>query len=264
MAQIVNGNYILETLQSLYALGYYLSHFIDWLKEILGFKENGESMKKVFITGANRGIGLEFTKQLSAKGFEIYAVVRNSSDELTEIPNTHIFTGIDLENLDTITDFFSSHELPKFDWVILNAGILIETPLQDLDVSLIEKHFRVNTLAPLLIAQKLLPYLKEGTKVGLVSSSMGSIADNSSGGYYGYRMSKAALNMIGKNLAIDLKNKGVMVCLLHPGYVKTQMSDFMGNVPPESSVLGMIRIIEGLTLLASGSFYHYQGKPLPW
>lgn len=224
----------------------------------------GECMKKVFITGANRGIGLEFARQLSAKDFEIYAAVRNPSDELAEVPNTQVFTGIDLENLETITYFFNTHELPKFDWIILNAGIFLETPLQDLDISLVEKQIKVNTIAPLMLVQKLLPYIKEGTRISLVTSLMGSISDNSSGGYYGYRMSKAALNMMGKNLAIDLKNKGAMVCLLHPGYVKTQMSDFMGNVPPESSVLGMIRIIEGLTLLSSGSFYHYQGKPLPW
>jgi NAD(P)-dependent dehydrogenase (short-subunit alcohol dehydrogenase family) len=106
--------------------------------------------------------------------------------------------------------------------------------------------------------------MKEGTKLGLVTSLMGSVTDNTSGGYYGYRMSKSALNIAGKSLSVDLKNKGVVVTLLHPGYVKTQMTDYMGNVPPETSALGMIRVLEQSTLSSSGSFYHYQGKTLPW
>lgn len=219
---------------------------------------------KCFITGANRGIGLELARNLSSKGFEVFAAVRNTSEQLSQVPGVHILNGLDCESLESIENFFISHQLPKFDWVILNAGIFLETPLDGLDVSLVEKQIRVNAVAPVLISSKLLPYMKEGTRLALISSLMGSVADNTSGGYYGYRMSKSALNIAGKSLSVDLKNKGIIVSILHPGYVKTQMTDYMGNVPPDVSAAGMIRVIESTTLSASGSFYHYRGQTLPW
>lgn len=219
---------------------------------------------KCLITGANRGIGLALAQQLAAKGFEIIACVRNSSEELEKIPGVRILKGLEAEDLAAVSDFFNSNKLPKIDWIILNAGIFLETPIENIDVELVDKQIRINAVAPLLMASKLLPYMKEGTKLGLISSSMGSVADNFSGGYYGYRMSKSALNMAGKSLSVDLKNKGVIVTVLHPGYVKTQMNDYMGNVPPESSAAGLIRVLESSTLASSGSFYHFRGDILPW
>lgn len=219
---------------------------------------------KCLITGANRGIGLALTQQLSAKGFEIIACVRNSSEELEQIPAVQILKGLEAEDLSLVSRFFDSNKFPKLDWIILNAGIFLETPLENIDIDLVEKQIRVNAISPILMASKLLPYMKEGTKLGLISSLMGSVADNGSGGYYGYRMSKSALNIAGKSLSVDLKNKGVIVSILHPGYVKTQMTDFMGNVPPESSAAGLIRVMESSTLSSSGNFYHYRGNILPW
>ncbi|MES2768189.1 MAG: SDR family oxidoreductase [Bdellovibrionota bacterium] len=218
----------------------------------------------ILITGAGRGIGYQMTKQLSEKGHTIYAVVRTVADELKALANVNIIEGLDLENLTTIDQIVESSDLPKMDWVIMNAGVFLETPLKDLEIELVQKQIQVNSIAPLYFVQKLLPKMKEGTKIGLVSSQMGSIGDNSSGGYYGYRMSKAALNMAGNALAHDLKNSGIIVSIMHPGYVKTRMTDFMGNMDAELSAARLISLMEKASITTSGTFWNYQGNILPW
>ncbi len=218
----------------------------------------------ILITGVGRGIGYQMTKQLSEKGHTIYAVVRTVTDELKALANVNIIEGLDLENLTTIDQIVESSDLPKMDWVIMNAGVFLETPLKDLEIELVQKQIQVNSIAPLYFVQKLLPKMKEGTKIGLVSSLMGSIGDNSSGGYYGYRMSKAALNMAGNTLAHDLKNSGIIVSIMHPGYVKTRMTDFMGNMDAELSATRLISLMEKASITTSGTFWNYQGNILPW
>jgi NAD(P)-dependent dehydrogenase (short-subunit alcohol dehydrogenase family) len=121
----------------------------------------------------------------------------------------------------------------------------------------------VNALAPLLLARALLPNLTAGSKLALITSRMGSIDDNGSGGYYGYRMSKVALNMAGRSLAVDLKPRGIAVAILHPGMVATRMVGFSG-IPPEQAALGLLERIDALTLERSGSFWHANGELLPW
>lgn len=218
----------------------------------------------ILITGASRGIGFQLTKQLSEKGHTVYAVVRTVTEELQNLKNVTVISGLDLENLGTIDQIMSQHEFPKFDWVIMNAGIFLETPLKELEIELVQKQLQVNAVAPLYFVQKLLPKLKDGSKIGLITSQMGSIGDNTSGGYYGYRMSKAALNMAGSTLAHDLKNQGIIVAIIHPGYVKTQMTDFMGNMDAELSAIRIISVIERATITTSGTFWNYQGNILPW
>ncbi len=218
----------------------------------------------ILITGAGRGIGFQMAKQLSEKGHAVYAIVRTVTDELKNLKNINIVEGLDLENLATIDQIVEGSHFPQFDWVIMNAGIFLETPLNDLEIELVQKQLQVNSIAPLYFVQKLLSRLKEGSKIGLVSSQMGSIGDNTSGGYYGYRMSKAALNMAGSALAHDLKNSGIIVSILHPGYVKTRMTDFMGNMDAELSAARLIGVIEKSTLITSGTFWSYQGTILPW
>lgn len=153
----------------------------------------------------------------------------------------------------------------RIDLLINNAGILVwGDHLGELDVAGIRRQFEVNALAPLLITDALRDRLGKGSKVGLVTSRMGSIEDNTSGGGYGYRMSKAALNMAGKSLAVDLKGAGVAVAILHPGMVKTDMIRGHGQVEPKDAARGLLARLDELTLETSGGFWHANGERLPW
>ncbi len=151
------------------------------------------------------------------------------------------------------------------DGLILNASILMATTLATLDLESLRRPFEVNALAPLRLVRALLDHLAAGAKVALMTSRMGSIDDNSSGGTYGYRMSKAALNMAGKSLAIDLKPRSIAVAILHPGLVRTRMVNFNPQaIPPEEAVRGLLARIDALTLENSDSFWHTNGELLPW
>ena len=114
------------------------------------------------------------------------------------------------------------------------------------------------------MAEAVLPNLVDGAKIAIVTSRMGSIADNTSGGYYGYRMSKAAVNMAGVSLAHDLRSRGVSVAILHPGFVRTGMTDGQGNIDPPQAVQGMLARIDALNLDTTGTFWHQNGETLPW
>ena len=151
----------------------------------------------------------------------------------------------------------------KLDWLINNAGILSVEALDNPDIKAMERQFRVNALGPLQVTAALLENLPRGAKVGIVTSRMGSIDDNTSGGYYGYRMSKAAVNMAGKGLARDLEGRGVAVALLHPGMVSTDMTGGQG-IPVEQSASGLIQRMDALDISDTGSFWHAQGERLPW
>jgi NAD(P)-dependent dehydrogenase (short-subunit alcohol dehydrogenase family) len=124
--------------------------------------------------------------------------------------------------------------------------------------------YEVNTLGPLRVTKAFLPALRQGSKVAIVSSRVGSLADNGSGGNYGYRMSKTAVNMAGVNLAHDLKPAGVTVILLHPGYVRTGMTGFNGHIDPPQSAAGLISLIDDASLAETGTFWHAEGYELPW
>lgn len=221
-------------------------------------------MKTCFLTGATRGVGLELARQLSKKGFEVIVGVRKSSKELEKISNVIVLEGLDYEDPQAIEKFFKKNKMPKLDLVILNAGAFIVSRFPELDFALLEKQMRINATAPLYITQHLLPFFKEGTKLGLLSSLMASMTDNVKGGSYPYRMSKAALNAAGKSLSIDLKDQGVIVTLLHPGYVKTQMTDFKGKVMPDEAAAGILEVLEKSTLETTGQFVNYKGELLPW
>ena len=148
--------------------------------------------------------------------------------------------------------------------LINNAGLLQDEQLGQIDFDSIRQQMEINAYAPLRVTEALLPNLQQGAKVALITSRMGSIADNDSGGRYGYRASKAALNAFGKSLAMDLKPKGIAVALLHPGYVKTRMVNFGGLITPEESAAGLAARIEGLSLKNTGTFWHSNGEVLPW
>ena len=221
-------------------------------------------MATFLVTGANRGIGLEYCRQLKARGDDVVAVCRQSSDELEGL-GVRVEAGLELSDSQAIDDLVQRLDGLPLDGVILNAGILQSMGLMDLDPDGIRRQFEVNALAPLLLARALVDQMPSGAKLVLMTSRMGSIDDNSSGGSYGYRMSKVALNMVGKSLAIDLEPRGIAVAILHPGLVRTRMIRFNpSGIPPEQSVKGLLARIDGLTLATSGSFWHANGELLPW
>jgi NAD(P)-dependent dehydrogenase (short-subunit alcohol dehydrogenase family) len=219
-------------------------------------------MSTWLITGASRGIGLELCRQLAQRGHAVTAVCREASAQLRALDcrvldRVEVTAEAALERL--------AHELAgqRIDVLVNNAGTLSRESLDDLDVERIRRQFEVNALGPLRVTRALLPNLGTGSKVAIITSRMGSIADNGSGGYYGYRMSKAAVNMAGMSLARDLRERGIAVLLLHPGMVATEMTGRHG-IPVEESAANLIARIESLGLEQSGSFHHADGQPLPW
>lgn len=219
-------------------------------------------MSIYLVTGANRGIGLEYCRQLKQRGDEVIAVCRNTSDELTQLDVT-VETNVDLTSYRDVANLVKRLEGKTIDVLINNAGIVEVDSLTQLDFESIRRQFEVNALSPLRLTKALLPHLTKGSKVVLMTSRMGSIEDNTSGGYYGYRMSKVALSMAGKSLSIDLKSKGIAVAILHPGLVQTRMTDFSG-ITTEKSVKGLLARIDQLNLKNTGTFWHSNGEILPW
>ena len=219
-------------------------------------------MNKVLVTGANRGIGLELCRQLTLRGDEVVAVCRKASDLLRSL-SLRIVDGVDVNDSDSVNTLSATLAGMKLDWLINNAGILSVESLDSLDFDAMERQFKVNSLGPLRVTAALLPNLGTGSKVGIITSRMGSVEDNTSGGYYGYRMSKAAVNMAGMSLARDLKEQNIAVALLHPGMVATDMTGGRG-VTPEHSASGLIQRMDTLDLERSGVFWHAEGEQLPW
>ena len=221
-------------------------------------------MATFLVTGANRGIGLEFCRQLHTRHDDVIAVCRQSSPELEAI-GVEIQSGIELSSEASISALVQNLNNRPLDGVILNAGILQSMDLETLDSEGIKRQFEVNALAPLLLAQSLVEQMPRGAKLALITSRMGSIDDNTSGGSYGYRMSKVALNMAGRSLSIDLKPRGIAVAILHPGLVSTRMINFNpSGISPEKAVLGLLARIDELQLETSGTFWHSNGQQLPW
>jgi len=214
------------------------------------------------VTGSNRGIGLELCRQLSARGDTVIAVCRERSAELNAL-GVVVEDGVELTDQDAITALVSRLQGVHLAGAILNAGILEHDGLDDLDATSVRRQFEVNALAPLLLSRALLNNLGSGSKLALITSRMGSIDDNSSGGYYGYRLSKTALNMAGRSLAIDLRPRGIAVAILHPGMVATRMVGFSG-IPAAEAAQGLLARLDALTLANSGSFWHANGEVLPW
>lgn len=220
-------------------------------------------MTRTVVIGANRGIGLELTRQFSARGDEVIAVCRDTSVELERL-GVEVRTSIDVGYDAAMAPLAHALDGRDIDILVHNAGILTRETLDDLDFSRMRKQFEVNTLGPLRVVKALLDNLKQGTKVAIVSSRVGSMGDNGNGGNYGYRMSKSAVNMAGVNLSIDLKPRGIAVFLLHPGYVQTELTGGTGNVTADVSAKGLIERIDTLDLSDTGTFWHAQGEQLPW
>jgi NAD(P)-dependent dehydrogenase (short-subunit alcohol dehydrogenase family) len=218
------------------------------------------------ITGGNRGIGLELARQLAARGNQVAVVCRQASSGLEDL-GVEIIDGIDVSDPDAMIKLRERIGDRRIDLLVNNAGVLRRDQLDQIDnagVDDILLQFTVNSIGPLLVTQALLPCLETGAKVGIVSSRMGSVADNTSGGYYGYRMSKAAANMVGASLARDLAEQGVAVAVLHPGYVRTDMTGGQGDVDTGQAAAGLLARLDELTLETSGGFWHANGEALSW
>lgn len=233
-------------------------------QRFVSIEVNIMNKKTVVIVGSNRGIGLELARQYSLS-HEVYALCREASVELKNL-NVRLIEGVDASSLESLKVAAGEVE-PSIDLFLHNAGIMSDENIQNLDQAAFDRmqqQFLINSLGPLKSVSAFLTKFKEGSKIGLVTSRMGSIADNTSGGRYGYRASKTALNAFGKSLAHDLEAKGVAVALLHPGWVQTDMTNFTGHLTPEQSAEGLSKIMEGLTLEKTGKFWHVHGEELPW
>ncbi len=222
-------------------------------------------MPSAVITGANRGIGFELTRQLKAKGFEIIAVCRKSSDELDQL-SVRVESGFDMTERSDLERLAERLADTRIDLLINNAGVLRSTSFDQIEDQLedFRVQYEVNALAPLRVTHALSDRLVDGGKVVIITSRMGSIADNTSGGAYGYRMSKAAVNTAGVSLAHELKDRRIAVALLHPGYVRTGMTNRTGHIDPDEAAANLIQRIEELTLETTGEFRHANGEELPW
>jgi len=217
----------------------------------------------VVITGANRGIGLELARHYAQEGCEVIGVCRQSSDDLVDVA-AQVIDGVDVTTDAGIEKLKAGLAGKSIRLLINNAGRLQDEQLGSIDFDSIRTQMEINAYAPLRVAEALVTQIPEGGKIANITSRMGSIADNDSGGRYGYRASKAALNAFGKSLAMDLKPKGIAVAQLHPGYVKTRMVNFGGLISPEESARGLAERIARLDLENTGSFWHSNGEELPW
>jgi len=219
-------------------------------------------MATYLVTGANRGIGLEYCRQIKQRGDNVIGVCRSISDELKDL-GVQIETDVDITSDSSVANLVKRLEGKQLDVLINNAGIIERVSLHNLDFDSIRKQFEVNAIGPLRLTHALLNNLKSGSKIIMMTSRMGSIDDNTSGGSYGYRMSKVALSMAGKSLSEDLKSKGIPVAILHPGLVQTRMTGFSG-ITTEESVKGLLARIDQLNMENTGTFWHSNGEILPW
>ena len=225
----------------------------------------------ILITGTNRGIGLEFTQQYAADGWDVIACCREpkSAGALQVLANT--YKNIEIVTLD-VADFVQIDAVAlqlkdhKIDVLINNAGVYPESSLGDVNYDDWASAFKINSMAPLKMAEAFMPHIVKSRlkKVATLSSKMGSIDDNSGGGSYIYRSSKTAVNMVMKSLAIDAKPNGIAVVTLHPGWVQTDMGGPNGLVNTQTSVTGLRKVIADLSLENSGKFIAYDGKEIAW
>lgn len=217
-------------------------------------------MPKVLITGANRGLGLEFVRQYKDDGWDVVATARESSPELDALGVQ--VEKLELSDLDAVAQF--GKRFDRLDLLIANAGTYGPREVRDAEAGRgWSDTFVVNTIAPFLLAESLLPAVQAASgKLIAVSTKMGSIADNTSGGFIAYRSSKSALNSAWRSLAID--NPGVVCAVLHPGWVQTRMGGASAPLGPEESIAGMRKVIERLGREQSGGFIAYDGAEVPW
>ena len=221
-------------------------------------------MPRTLIIGSNRGIGLELVRQLVGRGDAVVAACRTSSAALDAVDGVEVVTGVDVTEPRSLARLASELGPASIEVLFVVSGILRATTLQGLELDVVRQQLEVNAIGPLSAVAALRGCVVEGGRIGLVTSRMGSIDDNTSGGSYGYRMSKAALNMAGRSLAHDLAPRSIAVRLLHPGWVRTEMTGGTGLIDVDEAVRGLIARMDELDMERSGTFVHQDGTPLPW
>ena len=228
--------------------------------------ESKGAPRTALVMGATRGIGLSLCRVLAARGRRVIAACRSSSPALDAeaARGLRVETGVDVTADEPVAALARRLDGVALDELVLSAGILRPDDLGDVDLDDVRAQLEVNAVGPLRVAKALRARLARGSKLALITSRMGSIADNGSGGSYGYRMSKAALNAAGMSLARDLAAAGIAVAILHPGYVRTEMTGGHGNVDADTAAAQLVDRIDALTLASSGTFWHANGEILPW
>lgn len=232
-------------------------------------------METVLITGVNRGIGLEFSRQLAEDGWCVLACSRDleKSDALNklaaEYPERITLYALDVADHGQIKKLSQTLANKPIDLLINNAGVfpdINERSFGQTDYDAWAYAFLVNTMAPLKMAEAFITQIAQSNRKTIVTitSKMGSVADNGRGGSYIYRSSKSAVNMVVKSIAIDLKSNGIISVLLHPGWVRTDMGGPSGLISVEQSVSGMLSVIREVTSTDSGKFIAYDGQIIPW
>ncbi|MAQ15107.1 MAG: short-chain dehydrogenase [Sandaracinus sp.] len=215
------------------------------------------------VVGANRGIGYELARQAKERGQKVIATTRTPSEELNGL-GVRVVEGVDVTKDDDVRHLDDSLEGVHLDRLIINAGVLKRSSLTEPDFDAVLRQFQVNSMGPLRVAAAIHHRLRDGGKLAILTSRMGSIADNGSGGSYGYRMSKAAVNAVGMSLARDLADRSIAVALLHPGYVKTDMTGNTGHVTPDEAAGMLLDRVDDLAMEKTGVFWHANGEELPW
>jgi len=221
----------------------------------------------VLITGANRGIGLEYARQFAAKGYKVIGTVRDPADakDLSEVADR--VEPLDVTDAASVAALANRLQGVPIDILVNNAGVFDrkDVTIDKVDFAMMEQTLAVNTMGPLRVTQALLPNLRAGKRrtIVSVSSQLGSI-ERSDGRWYAYRASKAALNQINKTLSVELAPEGFTCVVLHPGWVRTELGGKGATYSPQESVAGMIAVIEKLGPTDSGRFFDFKGTPIPW
>ncbi|MEK9726484.1 MAG: SDR family oxidoreductase [Candidatus Margulisiibacteriota bacterium] len=216
----------------------------------------------IVITGANRGIGLALVKHYRLN-HNVFALCRAASSELKSLTDVTIIENVDVCNVNTINKAVKS--CPNdIDLLINNAGILQRVSFDQWDEKRVMDQFNINAIGPIRVTRAFNEKLVKNSKIALITSRMGSIADNDSGSHYGYRMSKAALNMAGKSMAIDFRDRDISIAIIHPGWVQTDMTGHTGHVTVETAAQQISERIRDLDVSTSGTFWHANGDLLPW
>jgi len=231
-------------------------------------------MPNVLVTGANRGLGLEFARQYAAEGWQVFAACRspNEAKDLRKITagnggHVHLLA-LDVTDTTSVRSAAGALGGEAIDLLINNAGVggPRAERIGRLDYAAWARVLETNTLGPMRVTEAFVENVAKGRekKVVTITSGMGSIADNTSGGSYAYRSSKAAVNMVAKSLALDLAPRGIICIVMNPGWVRTDMGGPRGTLAPADSIRAMREVIAGLKAGDTGKFFNYNGKTYPW
>ena len=230
-------------------------------------------MARILITGANRGLGLEFVERYLESGDDVMASYRNEDSSFDLIKMSNERSNLKLLQLDvssnkSLNSFAENLGDSPIDIFINNAGVYgpRNSSFGNVDEENWIPAIKINAIAPILLTQLIIKNIRSGAdkKLIFVTSKMGSIDDNKGGGAYVYRSSKTALNAVVKSLSVDLENEGIVVALIHPGWVKTDMGGPNALIDKDTSVRGMTEVISNLDISSTGNFYNYDGSIIPW